>query len=367
MLAGPAGYFAYQTASSYNRSGAAEDTLQFKPADVAGARYAVWFPTKNAAQTAAGAAQVSWTNTNGVGTLTFPGPTGSVHQITVAIAAPPPYQPYPVSSSSVTASSSQAGFPPTNAVDGNASTFWVSSGVSAGQGPTINNPEWLQFTFPRAVAVSEFQVAPRTLNGGYGPKDVQMLLNGLVIYQGTMAPTSTLEVPLTPPVNATNAQLLITGSYDPNFPTNSRNVQVVEVVFWERALPGTFGDWALRNFNYTQLADPAIGASDADPELDGAVNFLEFAMGGAPLSADADNFKLKNLSLSPGQFSVRFTERKQLVGVTREFLSSSNLTTWAVVAPLSVQTIQDLGETAVLQATFPVQNSRTFFRLSYHP
>jgi hypothetical protein len=217
------------------------------------------------------------------------------------------------------------------------------------------------------VAVSEFQVAPRTLNGGYGPKDMKMLLNGNVVYQGTMAPTSTLDVPLSPPVNATNAQLLITSSYDPNFPNNSRNVQVVEVVFWERALPGTFGDWAVRNFSDSQLADPAIGASDADPDLDGGVNFLEFAMGGDALSPDANTFRLKNISAAVGQFSVRFTERKQLVGVTREFLSSSNLTTWTTIAPLNVQTLQDLGETAVLQATFPVQNSRTFFRLNYHP
>jgi hypothetical protein len=75
---------------------------------------------------------------------------------------------------------------------------------------------------------------------------------------------------------------------------------------------------------------------------------------------------LKNTSAPPGQFAFRFTERKQMVGVTREFLSSTNLVNWTTNTPLTLQTLQDLGENAVMQATFPLQSSRTFFRLSYH-
>lgn len=105
-----------------------------------------------------------------------------------------------------------------HAMDGNLSTFWVSSGTSPGQGPTTNNPEWLQFTFPRIVAVSEFQIAPRTLNGGYGPKTIEMFLDGALVYAGTMI-NATLDVRLPEPAYATNAQLLITSSYDPGYPT----------------------------------------------------------------------------------------------------------------------------------------------------
>ena len=90
----------------------------------------------------------------------------------------------------MTASSWQTGFGPTNAVDGNFANFWVSYGTTAGQGPSPSHPEWIQLTFPRQVALSELQIYPRSDNGGYGPKDVQVLLDGISVYQGSMAPTS---------------------------------------------------------------------------------------------------------------------------------------------------------------------------------
>ena len=201
IAAGPAGYFRYQTASSYNRLGAAEDTLQFVPTNSLGPRYAVWFPGKNPPQTGVGADLITWTVSNSNCVLTFPGWSGAMTQIAAPLPpAPPPYTAYVLPVSSVTASSSQAGFPPTNAVDGNLSNFWVSFGTNPGQGPTTNSPQWLRVTFPRSSGVSRFQIYPRTTNGGYGPKNIRVLLDGVQIYQGTMAPTSTLDVPFELPV-----------------------------------------------------------------------------------------------------------------------------------------------------------------------
>ncbi|HWI58103.1 MAG TPA: hypothetical protein VNZ22_12815, partial [Bacillota bacterium] len=74
MAAGPSGYFSYQAPTTYNRSGAAEDTLQFMPADVLAPRYAVWFPGKTAAETASNASAVSWSVLGSAALLTFPGP-----------------------------------------------------------------------------------------------------------------------------------------------------------------------------------------------------------------------------------------------------------------------------------------------------
>jgi hypothetical protein len=364
LAAGPEGYFRYQTAAGYNRLGAAEDTLQFMSQNTLGPRYAIWFPAKNASQTLAGASLVTWTNSGTAATLTFPGPTGSLHQITVGLPQPTPYPPYAVMPGAVTASSSQPSYPPTNAVDGNLSTFWVSSGSSPGQGPTPDNPEWLQFAFPRPVAVSEFQIAPRTLNGGYGPKTIEMILDGNSVYAGTMV-NATLEVRLTQPADATNAQLLITASYDPLYPDNSRNVQVVEVTYFERALPGTFADWTLHQFNDAQLADPLVSGPRADPDQDGAANLLEFAAGGGPLVPDAANARLSSGPAAGGQFALRFRERKQLGNVVRRFEASLDLDAWAEVVPVSVNAVQDLGETAVLEALFPLQSTPRFFRLRY--
>lgn len=366
LAAGPAGYFNYQAAGSYNRLGAAEDTLQFISQDQNGARYAVWFPGKSAAQTAAAAAQINWSVTPTNSVLTFPGAAGGTAQIIAAVApAAPPYQAYVLPVSGITASSSQAGFPPTNAVDGNLSDFWVSSGTAPGQGPTPTNPEWLKVTFPRKTAVSRFQVFPRTTNGGYGPKDVNVLLDGVSVYQGTMAATVTLDVSFSPPVYATNGELLITSSYDPANPGNSRNVQVVELIFYERAQPGTFGDWLVRQFSDTDLANPSVGGMLSDPDGDGAANLLEFAMGGDPSVSDSVNFRLLQASRPPGQFSFQFRQRKDPGDVSRQFLQSTNLTTWVAVAPLSLSVAQDLGTFEVLQATFASTQAQSWFRVSF--
>jgi hypothetical protein len=250
-------------------------------------------------------------------------------------------------------------------VDGNLADFWVSSGTTPGQGPTANHPEWLLVTFSRQVAVSRFQVYPRTTNGGYGPKDVQLLLNGVSAYQGAMGPTTTLDVTLAPPAYATNAELYITSSYDPANPTNPRNVQVLEWVLMERAQPGTYGDWALRQFNDTQLADPAVSGSLADPDGDGAPNLLEFAMGGNPLLSDPGNSAIQSAAVVAGQFKLRFRERKSLSGVIRQFLLSTNLSSWTSVTPASVAPVLDLGDIQVLEAVFPAPVLQSFYRLGY--
>jgi hypothetical protein len=366
IAAGPAGYFNYRAASSYNRLGAAEDTLRFFPQSWLGPRYAVWFPGKSASQTASNASLIKWSVTASNSVLSFPGPTGSVAQI-IAAAPPPsaPYPPYSLPIASITASSFQASYPPTNAVNGNLSDFWVSLGSNPGEGPTTNNPQWLLVTFPRRVAISRFQVYPRTTNGGYGPKDMSVLFDGASIYQGTMEPTTTLDFELPQPAYATNAELLITASYDPSYPTNSRNVQVVEMVFFERALPGTFGDWALHEFNAAQLADSSISGAGADPDGDSAPNLLEFAMGGQPLVADAENLKLQSASASGNQFAFHFRQRKDLGGLSREFLLSTDLIAWTAVAPLNVSTDQDLGDVVQLLATMSAPPQPSFYRVSF--
>ena len=82
-----------------------------------------------------------------------------------------------------------------------------------------------------------------------------------LIYSGSMANAS-LAVRLPQSVEGTNASLVVTWSYDPQYPSNPaapRNVQVAEIVFYERAVPGTFGDWSLHQFTDSQLADGAVG------------------------------------------------------------------------------------------------------------
>jgi hypothetical protein len=379
VTAGPAGYFNYQAATDYNRLGGAEDTLQFMPQSPLGPRYAVWFPGGSAAATMSNASQVSWTVSETNCVLTFPGAGGNPAQIAAVLPPPVPLYPsYLLAMSGVAASSWKTNHPTANAVDGSYTNFWVSEGINPGEGPTTNRPEWLLVAFPREVALSEFQVYPRTDNGGYGPKAVQMVLNvtnavftntvpsaGTNVYQGTMAATATLDVRLSQPVYATNALLWITSSYDPSYPTNSRNVQVVEMAFFERALPGTYDDWALHEFSDAQLADPAFGTATADPDGDGVPNLAEFAMDGNPLVADGATLALQPLSSVPGCFAFSFQERKSLGDVQRRFESSTNLVNWAEVTPTSLVVISNLPDAYLRGAVFPAQDAAAYFRLSF--
>ena len=371
---GPAGYLNYTAVTTYNRLGASEDTLAFVPTNSLTPRYAVFFPGKSALQTSNLAAQVIWNVSGTNATLTFPanGGTAQVSALVPLVSANPSYPPYLLGISSATASSYQsATYPPTNAVDFNASTFWVSL-----YGPT-NHAEWLMVNFPRPVALAEFQVAPRTQNNGYGPTAIQMFGNvnttipasgiptsGTNFWAGPMAAQATLDAKLSPPVYVTNAVLVMTGAYDNGNTNSPRNVQVVELDFFERALPGTFADWQLNNFTDTQLTNSVVGIVSADPDGDGVPNLLEFSVGGNPSVADATNAVVKG-SQADGQFYFQFQERNALGNVGRQFESSGDLLNWSNATPVSVSALQNLGVSSLYQAVFPVQITPQFFRIRY--
>lgn len=377
IAAGPGGYFNYQANTTYarttpsiNEAGAAEDTLSFMPSNSLAARYAVWFPGKSAAQTTAGAAAITWTTYGTNATLRFPGAGVAMRQINVALPPAPVYPPYSLPVASVTASSGQATYPATNTVDGNLANFWVSI-----YGPT-NHAEWLKVTFARPVALSGMQVYPRSENGGYGPKDVQLFVNvtnaipasgiptgGSNAFATSMGATSTLDARWTPPVLATNAVLVIASAYDRGVTTSPRNVQVNEWILFERTQPDTFGDWALTRFTEAQLTDSAFSGPEADPEGDGVKNLFEFATGGNPIIVDATNAMLKARLAAPGDLAVRFRERKVMSGVALQFKQSSDLLSWSATAPSSISTVADLGDVLLREALFALEPGTVFYRL----
>jgi len=371
---GPAGYLNYAATTYYNRLGAAQDTLGFIPTNSLTPRYAVWFPGRTALQTSNLMQQVTWTTTGTTATLTFPGAGGSLVQIAAVVPVPPVYPAYELGFASVTASSYQsATYPPANAVDNNNSTFWVSL-----YGPT-NHAEWLKVAFARPVAISEFQIAPRLVNSGYGPSTCQLVCNvtttipasgiptsGTTCWTGTGYALATLDVKLAAPVLATNAVLVVTGAYDNGSTSNPRTVQLVELNFFERAVPGTFADWQLARFTDAQLTNSLVGTAAADPDGDGVPNLLEFAVGGNPLVADATNAAVKNLVPATGQFAFEFQERSTLGNVTRQFQSSGDLLGWTNTTPTQLSVIQNTGSNLVYQAVFPLQPDQQFFRRCYN-
>ena len=140
-------------------------------------------------------------------------------------------------------------------------------------------------------------------------------------------------------------------------------MQVNEWLLFERAQPGTFGDWAVRQFSDAQLADPTVCGATSDPDGDGVGNRMEFAVGGNPLVADGTNALLRIASAGPGQVAVRFRERKDMADVTLRFERSFDLAAWSTVTPASISTVTDLGAVRWREALFPVGAATAFYRL----
>jgi len=86
---GPAGYVNYTAPTNYNRSGAAQDTLAFMPANSLAPRYAVYFPGKSTLQTSHLAAQISWNISGTNAMLTFPGAGGTFTTIAAGLSDQP--------------------------------------------------------------------------------------------------------------------------------------------------------------------------------------------------------------------------------------------------------------------------------------
>ncbi len=85
-IAGPCGAILHiSAAGGYNRSGAAEDTLAFQAQDRLAPCYAVWFPGRNATETAAAAAATTWQLAYGNAILRFPGHDGKPDEMKILL------------------------------------------------------------------------------------------------------------------------------------------------------------------------------------------------------------------------------------------------------------------------------------------
>lgn len=128
------------------------------------------------------------------------------------------------------ASSYQSDYLPEQVMDGDNATFWVSSGVEPGQGPTSDTPEWLEFSFDEPVTVCELEILGRK---GYGPKNcrVQCLDSGdeTALFQLK----DELNKLSFSPVRGRDFRIFFEDAYDPKFPQIPRNVQVCRLVLFD--------------------------------------------------------------------------------------------------------------------------------------
>ena len=123
----------------------------------------------------------------------------------------------------------------------------------------------------------------------------------------------------------------------------------------------TWDEWRAKAFNTTQLADPAVSGPNADPDKDGMVNLIEFALGGHPLIAGASERIVPGLIFSGGRYRLTMKVLKRCDrAASFSAQASLNLATWPAGGTIELQNTTALFE-AVENVTSPT-DSRAFLR-----
>ncbi|QNN53933.1 discoidin domain-containing protein [Nocardioides mesophilus] len=161
----------------------------------------------------------------------------------------------------MTASSTQTeDYLPANANDGDGSTFWVSNGWVAGDGPTAADPELLTLELGATVQVGSVTVQPRL---GFGPKtmDIEGRVEGeWVTLARDVSQANATEEHAVPLSQVDALRLRITSAYDRISP--SRSVQVAEVSISDQVPPTNVAVGAVATASSSQALYPATNAVD---------------------------------------------------------------------------------------------------------
>lgn len=124
-----------------------------------------------------------------------------------------------------------------------------------------------------------------------------------------------------------------------------------------------FGTWSAAQFTPDQLANLAISGPQADPDADGLVNLVEYALGLAPLSANGGS----TLAIARDETSwiVTYTRPSNRTDLIYTVETSGDLANWNTsnVTHTRLSTSND-GNTQTWQARLPFDaNPRALFRL----
>jgi hypothetical protein len=121
-----------------------------------------------------------------------------------------------------------------------------------------------------------------------------------------------------------------------------------------RIVPLAFTDWAVRNFDPTELSDLSIWGLDEDPDGDLLTNIYEFAFGTNPTMPDSKASILPKQVIYEDGSGYKYLgisyRRNKLAQLDFSVLYSLNLETWAPLFPL--EDVEDIsGELAMEQVS----------------
>ena len=120
------------------------------------------------------------------------------------------------------------------------------------------------------------------------------------------------------------------------------------------SLSGVFHLTGLSYEQWQQLEAPQAGAGSEDPDSDGQVNWLEYAVGGDP----GQSSQPLRLDPTPGGLRIGFMKRREMPGIRVSLESSIDLTTWLPVDEVTAPS-DDLWEAVSTTSTLP----GAYFRL----
>ena len=116
----------------------------------------------------------------------------------------------------------------------------------------------------------------------------------------------------------------VSGSFSATFPAYS--MTVLDLV--GPAAP--YQTWQASHFTAAQLANPAVSGDLADPDGDGVVNLLEYALGLDPLSANRTGLPVVTTTSRVGttNLALTYTKVKTATDLTYLVEVSADLVTW---------------------------------------
>ena len=124
----------------------------------------------------------------------------------------------------------------------------------------------------------------------------------------------------------------------------------------------TFASFRAQSFTVSQLADSMVSGPGADPDADGRTNLLEYALGSAPMNADAsDNGNL--VKTGPTTWIYRYSRpvgRSDLTYTVETTTSLANSQSWT---PATQTTVSAASGLETVEATLPPPAPAVFSRL----
>jgi len=128
----------------------------------------------------------------------------------------------------------------------------------------------------------------------------------------------------------------------------------------------TFAGWRAARFSLAEINDPLLGGAGADPDKDGAVNLVEYALGLDPRSSDRAVLSAMMAGAGSGEsFSTSYERLRGTTDLNYSWTRSASLSNWSAVVPSSVVvTPSTVRQTETVTSNFgPATNANQFYRL----